>query len=463
MRRTVRAATVAAVAAMATVAAFAPSGNAGPPALTLGHIVRITTPGTTVCPAEGEPEVTRTPMGTWVAYNDDHQCPWLPTLTRIEEVQLVPAQGGAPKFIPLGSPTGQVVSGDPDLAPAPDGGVYLATLWSGAPNEGSLSLRILHVDRKLKVHELPTPSFHRDNNSDDKEFIAVDSDPASPTAGHLYVVWDDFYASTTVLRTWDGHRWAKPVVLQKGIGAPDVAVGRHGTVAVAMQNGAANGNGAIVRISRNGGRSFGPPIVAIKGLGPGHTDPSCPLRPTVGIRQRAMMGARLTFDRAGDLHVVAATGDNSGSDISSADAGRAVTDVAIVRHAVLRGSRLLHSEAITAPTGDEQWAASVAALPRGGVAVSWLQTTGAGHALYDAWIAIQPAGKRAFVAPQRLSPASSKFPAATEAVGNSNCYGIGDYIGMVTTSNGVATVWPTTDTDTPGVDSDVLLRPAVAR
>jgi hypothetical protein len=50
-----------------------------------------------------------------------------------------------------------------------------------------------------------------------------------------------------------------------------------------------------------------------------------------------------------------------------------------------------------------------------------------------------------------------------EAIGNSNCYGIGDYIGMTTTPGGVATVWPTTDTDTPGVDSDVLLRPATPR
>ena len=48
------------------------------------------------------------------------------------------------------------MSGDPDLAPAPDGGVYVSTLWSGAANEG-FSLRILHIDRRLHVHTLPTP------------------------------------------------------------------------------------------------------------------------------------------------------------------------------------------------------------------------------------------------------------------------------------------------------------------
>jgi hypothetical protein len=134
-----------------------------------------------------------------------------------------------------------------------------------------------------------------------------------------------------------------------------------------------------------------------------------------------------------------------------------------VRHAVVHGSRVTHAERITTPTGDQQWAASLAALPHGGVAVSWLQTNGPARATYDAWIATQPPGARRFTAPQRLSPTSSNFPAATEAVGNSNCYGIGDYIGMVTTDTGVATVWPTTVSDLPGVDSDVLLRTARTR
>jgi hypothetical protein len=451
MRRKALAATALA-AAVGT--AFAPSGHAGATPLALGHIVRITTPGVSLCPAEGEPETTATRMGTWVAYNDDHQCPWLPTLTRIEEVQLVPAQGGPPKFIPLDGPKGQVVSGDPDLAPAPDGGVYVATLWT-APNEGALSLRILHVDRHLHVSELPTPSFHGSNNSDDKEFIAVDTRPGSPYAGRLYVVWDDFAAAgSTVLRAWDGKRWLKPVVLQPGTGAPDVAVGPGGAVAVAMEDG--NGGGALVRVSHNGGRTFGNAVLAIKGGEPGSLDPSCPLRPTVGVRQRAMMGPRLAYDRAGALHVVASTG--AFLDIAPAT----VTGEAVVRHAVLRG-RVVHSEPITAPSADEQWAASLAALPHGGIAVSWLQTNGPGHATYDAWIAVQRAGSHSFSAPQRLSPTSSEFPAATEAVGNSNCYGIGDYIGMVTTSTGVAVVWPSTAGARPGVDSDVLLRPAHLR
>jgi hypothetical protein len=451
MRRAVPAGVAAAVAAL--VAAIAPGSAAGSAPLALGPVVRITTPGTTLCPAEGEPETTRTRLGIWVAYNDDHQCPWLPTMTRIEEVQLVPVQG-PPTFIPLDAPAGQLVGGDPDLAPAPDGGVYVSTLWEGAPNEGSLSLRILHVDKSLHVTSLPTPSFHHRDNSDDKEFIAVDTDPRSPYAGHLYVVWDDFDLGKTVLRAWDGHRWAKPVMLEKSVGAPDVAVGPHGVVAVAMQGTA----GAMVRISNDGGRHFDKPIVAIAGGSPGRVDAACPLRPTVGVRQRAMLGARVVFDAGGDVHVVAAVGDYlDGYNTNQ------VIGPAVVRHAVVRGSRVLHVESVTARTSDEQWAGSLATLPSGGMAVSWLQTNGAAKDTYDAWIAIQPAGKRAFLPAQRLSRTSSNFPAAMEAVGNSDCYGIGDYIGMTTTPDGVATVWPTTDTDTPGVDSDVLLRTAAPK
>jgi len=438
------------------LAMFAPGSSAAPGAMSLGPTVRITTPGTTPCAAEGEPEVTRTRLGIWVAYNDDHDCPWLPSVSRFTGLQLIRPQG-PPVFIPLGKPAapGQIYGGDPDLAPAPDGGVYLATLTSPTGHVSTDSpLAILHINKQLQVTALPTPSFHAGGNADDKEFFAVDNNPRSPYAGQIYVAWADLSGgTTTVFRAWDGRRWATPVTLMRGFTEPDVAVGPHGDVAVTMQGE----RGALVRVSRDGGRHFSKPILAIAGGSPGRVDPSCPLRPTVGVRQRTGMGARVAFDAAGDLHVVAAVGDlvHGSGDVATAPA--------IVRHAVLRGTRVLHQEAVTSPTSDEQWNSALAALPAGGVAVSWLQTNGPARDTYDAWIAVQRAGARNFSAPQRLSPASSTFPAATEAVGNSNCYGIGDYIGMTTTPNGVATVWPTTDTDTPGIDSDVLLRTAELR
>ena len=215
-------------------------------------------------------------------------------------------------------------------------------------------------------------------------------------------------------------------------------------------------SGINLRVSHNGGRTFSSPQTVIRGSDPGYVDPSCPLRPTVGVRQRSLKGPRVTFDRRGDIHVVAAMG----AFLDTGNAQQGLEGEAVVHHAVVHHGHAVLDEAVTPPTTDEQWAATVASLPDGGVAVSWLQTNAPGFATYDAWIAAKPAGARRFAAPQRLSPTSSTFPAAMEAEGNSSCYGVGDYIGMVATRSGVATVWPTTDGATPGVDSDVLLRPA---
>ena len=451
MRRALSAPAAVAAAVLTTLVPGHAQGAAS--SLTLGHIVRITTPGTTPCAAEGEPEVTRTRLGIWVAYNDDHDCPWLPTSTRAIGVQLVRPQG-PPVFVQLGKPSApdQIYGGDPDLAPAPDGGVFLATLVSPPDHVASdAPIAILHIDNHFHVDALPTPSIHPGDNFDDKEFFAVDNDPRSPYAGRLYAAWGDLKGvSTTVFRAWNGQHWATPVKLMRGFGEPDVAIGPHGVVAVAMQSG----RGVVIRISHDGGRRFSKATLAIAGGAPGRVDPSCPLRPTVGIRQRASMGPRVAFDAAGDLHVVAAIG------ASTHGSGEVVSAPAVVQQAVLRGAHVIHEEPVTPPTSDEHWAGALAALPSGGIAVSWLQTNGVARDTYDAWIAVERNGKSAFGSAQRLSVTSSTFPAATEAVGNSNCYGIGDYIGMTTTPDGVATVWPTTDTDAPGVDSDVLLRTA---
>ena len=443
------------VIAAGIAAMTAPLGAASGPPLTLSTSVRITTPGTSLCPAEGEPETTVTRLGTWVAYNDDHQGPLTPGFNRVEEVQLVDGQGKL-KFIPLTAPANEIISGDPDLAPAPDGGVYLSALWE--EGNGALGLRILKIDPRLHVTELPTPSFHGNSNSDDKEFIAVDLHKDSPFFGNVYITWDDFAGGHTVMRAWDGHSWSKPLVVSASTPTtPDIAVGPHGVVAVTLSSE----NGALVRFSKDGGRSVGSPVLAIQGQQPGRTDPNCPLRPTVGVRQRAIMSPRVTFDTAGDLHVVAAIGDFVGGQIPAAP--DTAVGAATVWHAVLHAGQLTHAERITPPSSDEQWAAALAAMPNGGVAVSWLQTNGPGFASYDAWIAVQAHGAKSFSAPQRLSSASGYFPAATEAVGNSNCYGIGDYIGMWPTARGVETVWPTTQGTEPGVDSDVMLRFATAR
>src|SRR6059036_3640117 len=92
------------VGAIAVTAGVAAPGLAKPSAVTLGPAVRIQTPGSnpTTCPVEGEPAVTVTSAGTWVAYNDDQGCPLNPvTQLHLTSVQLVPARGGAPRYVQI--------------------------------------------------------------------------------------------------------------------------------------------------------------------------------------------------------------------------------------------------------------------------------------------------------------------------------------------------------------------------
>lgn len=452
-RRSAIAAGATGIAAL--VAVVSPVTSAGPEPLALGATIRVTTPGTSACPAEGEPEITVTRAGTWVAYNDDHECFLVPGSSRGLELQLLPPQGAA-RFVPLPTPGGNIIQSDPDLSPAPDGGVFLSALWDEP--SGDLGVGVLHVSPSLRITALPMPAA---GPSDDKPFAAVDTSRTSRYRGRLYVAWDDFTNFTTQLSSWDGRHWTKPTTVQPdGTGSADIAVGRDGTVAVVTEQGA--GHGAQLRFSHNGGTSFGPAITVFDGEEPGVLDPSCPLDSTVGVRQRALMSPRVAYDAAGDLHVVAAIGHRLQGSTNVTDLPGLSDGAGAIEHAIIHRGRVVRRDMVTSPTSDQQWAPALSALPGGGVAVAWLQTTGAARSSYDAWIA---ASNRAhgFAAPQRLSTDSSTFPPGMEAVGNSFCYGIGDYIGMAPAARGVVTAWPTTAGTTPGVDSDVLVRPATTR
>ncbi|MCA1823425.1 MAG: glycoside hydrolase, partial [Frankia sp.] len=245
--------------------------------MTLRPVVRIQTPtGLALCPAESEPEATWTSAGTWVAYNDLRECGFNPLISRVTGVQLIPARGGAPRFVELPTaPLGEAYSGDPELMPDPrgDGSVVLTTLYS---NGSGLTLGMFRITPALQVTRLPSPS-RTSGASDDKEFAAVDTSPRSKYRGRMYVAWDDFAASNVAVevRAYAGH-WLDLVKVATGTGAPDLAVAPNGTVAVAYEAG---DTGVAVRISRDGGRSFGDPSIALRGGSPGRRDPGCPLRP----------------------------------------------------------------------------------------------------------------------------------------------------------------------------------------
>src|SRR4051812_23449494 len=230
---------LAALGAVAAVAAFGSAGLAAPAptgSIRLGPLLRVQTPGGTPisCPFESEPEIARTSAGTWVGYNDDTGCPWLGSVGaiqfRLTGVQLIPNNGGPRRYVAL--PTDkrvQYFSGAPDLAPDPrgDGGVLLASLV-GTPN--GTQLAVVRIPPKGAATLLPNPSL---GTSDDKEYLATDTQAHSRFRGRTYLVWDDFASAKITLRTFVRGEWHDVVKLGDIAGQPDVAVAPNGDVAVA--------------------------------------------------------------------------------------------------------------------------------------------------------------------------------------------------------------------------------------
>jgi hypothetical protein len=213
-----------------------------------------------------------------------------------------------------------------------------------------------------------------------------------------------------------------------------------------------------VRVSRDGGADFDDPVRVLVGEGPGRTDPSCPLRPTIAQRQRATKSPRVAYDRSGGLHVVAALNTSvlPGNDRGSVGVGTGGDGRILHVESTDRGETFSRPDQVgDAETQEVQWAPAIAALPSGGVAVSYLQT--AQTTSYDALVAVRRGGR--FGTPITLSQGHGTLPPAQEAVGNSNCYGIGDYTGLASTRDGVVADWPTTaGVQTEYVDSDIAVR-----
>jgi len=451
------------VAGALTAGLTAP-GLANPTGITLGPTVRIRTPGqdVTTCPVEGEPTVAVTSAGTWVAYNDDQGCPANPAAhLHLTSAQLVTGQG-ATRYVPIKAAGGGYLSGDPALAPDPNhpGSVLLANLEDMA--NGDIDITVYRISPKLKVTPLPSP--HVKGTFDDKEFMASDTSPHSRFRGRTYVAWDQIGGDNgngVIVRAFDGRKWLAPVLVFDNPGFPDIAVAPNGDVAVAW----VGADGPYVAISRDGGRTFSKGRRAILGGDPGRLDPACPLRPTVGIRQRVIGEPRLAWDTDNVLHVVASLNPNP-DPVTGRPAGTAASGgAAVILHTTTRDGYHFTTEKVvaTAP-GVEQFDPAIARTPQGGVAVEWLQTSPAPETTYDSYLSVLAPGARAFGAPVRLSTGSSTFPSAMEAFGNSDCYGIGDYTGLAPTRAGVVATWPTTDNAaTPQLDTDVLVRTAVIR
>jgi hypothetical protein len=186
---------------------------------------------------------------------------------------------------------GKLAAGDSSIAWGLSNTVYFATLGfqrnSAPPSAGVCNKGGLYVYKSVdggNTWSLPSPGPAIGNQQKtfrDKEYIAVDSRPASPHAGSVYMVWDDDnysscpqdfntnFVSRNIMfsRSTDGGvTWSTPLLLATGcLVAPVPAVGADGSVHVAWHD-CNSGIRQMVRKSTDGGVSFGTARAAAAGL-----------------------------------------------------------------------------------------------------------------------------------------------------------------------------------------------------
>ena len=186
-----------------------------------------------------------------------------------------------------------LAAGDSAVAWGPGNSVYFSTLGfhnnQTPPNNDCASggLYVYRSDDGGSMWTLPANGPAIPNTQivfRDKEYIAVDSNPSSPFAGRVYMVWDDDIYSgcpqffdgpqkNFITRTISfssssdgGATWAAPAVLATGClvaAVPAVAV--NGDLYVVWFD-CNSGIRQMVRKSSTGGVSFGPAVAAVSGL-----------------------------------------------------------------------------------------------------------------------------------------------------------------------------------------------------
>jgi hypothetical protein len=187
----------------------------------------------------------------------------------------------------------RLAAGDPAIAWGLGDTVYYSTLgfqdFKNPPTPNTCDVGGLHVYRSDdggQTWMLPAGGPAIPNTQTifrDKEFIAVDSNPLSPHAGTVYMVWDDdqyldcpqdFDTNFDVRRimfsksTDGGATWSDPLTLATGcLVTPVPAVGRDGAVHVVWYDCNSAGNPRqLVRTSTDGGVSFGAAVAAASGF-----------------------------------------------------------------------------------------------------------------------------------------------------------------------------------------------------
>jgi hypothetical protein len=156
---------------------------------------------------------------------------------------------------------------DPSVAIGLDGTAYAASLViNGAPFVTASGVLVSRSPDGGRTWDAPVV-VHQDLTSgvlNDKPWIVVDSDPASPFVGRIYVAWDRPSVGIPILLSVSddgGASWRGPTpVAHHFNGGALPVVHRGGDLSVFYDGSSSTGVSLVVRTSHDGGRSFDPPV-----------------------------------------------------------------------------------------------------------------------------------------------------------------------------------------------------------
>lgn len=277
---------------------------------------------------------------------------------------------------------------------------------------------------------LPVQVFRSNFDFNDKEAVVVDTSPASPFFGNVYVAWDiniggevnTISQTLVVARSTDGgNTYSVPVTVREGSANVGVIprVGPDGTLYLAWVGGSDTRPKLFFSKSTDGGLSWGKK----RKLGK--------LRP-VGVRNLRTGAGLPSFDvdpRTGDLYIAFAEQGSAGQDqatlITSRDGGTTWSD---------------HMQVSDGPADAASFTVSVAVNEASELAISYysLRNDPQRSFLVDEYLRISRDGGRTFEPSIRLTPTSFDVRFAAQA---GNSFFLGDYAGLTAAGRGFHSVW----------------------
>ncbi len=273
--------------------------------------------------------------------------------------------------------------GDPTLSFDNDGNLffgYLARNPAPATPNVDLALFAAQIDVTTgTVVQNSTVALETATVQHDKEWIAADAWEGSPYRNNVYLVWSRLGGGSAILfsRSTDGGAtWSTPIQLNGGgqgfVWPSEVTVAPNGDVWVAWHTNTANNSGNLgeirMRVSSDGGQTFGPELIPFPAGTADITNnvPPNPLMPGLRAWMQGSVQPRILIDpvRPGNVYVV--TVDDPDDDYGSGDPSDIVFAKSTDYGATWTRSTISH-----APFGTAQVMPSAYIDENGNMAVMW--------------------------------------------------------------------------------------------